>query len=320
MKFIKKKILVTGGSGFFGSHLVKQLLSDGHQVCVTTKYDSIFENIRLAKVWNKIKILECDLRNNNSIDQINKFKPEIIFHLAAYNDVKGSFENYTEALESNVIATSNLLERAKNYSQLIYISTSEIYGKQDVKKLFSENLKPSPVSPYSIGKYTGELYAKMHMEQFNKPIKILRPFNIFGETQSVKAVIPELILKFLQNENVKITNGTQTREFNYVGNTVNFLISAMAVDSLIGKVINVSDGTEINIRNLSKILKRLTNSKSKIIVGGLKERKSEIYRMKASTSNMKKYLKNTKIITFEEGLKKTIDWHKNNYPKINDIC
>jgi nucleoside-diphosphate-sugar epimerase len=319
MKY-KKKILVTGGSGFFGSHLVKQLLLKGHQVCITTKYDSIIENIRLAKVWNKIKVLECDLRNNNSIDQINKFKPDIIFHLAAYNDVKGSFENYAEALESNTIATSNILERSKDYEQLIYISTSEIYGKQNKKKKFNENMKPSPFSPYSIGKYAGELYAKMHMEQFKKPIKIFRPFNIFGETQSIKAVIPELISKFLQNENVKITNGTQTREFNYVGNTVNFLIEAMEVKSLIGQVINISDGAEINIRNLAKILKRLTNSKSRIIVGGLKERKSEIYRMKASRVNMNKYLKKTKIITFEQGLKRTIDWHKNQYPKIYDIC
>lgn len=318
MKF-KKKILVTGGSGFFGSHLVKQLILNGHNVCVTTKYDSVFENVRLANIWKKIKILECDLRNINSIDAINKFSPDIIFHLAAYNDVKGSFENYTEALESNAIATSNLLEGLKSYSQFIYISTSEIYGKQNEKKLFSENLKPSPISPYSIGKYAGELYAKMHMEQFKKPIKILRPFNIFGETQSVKAVIPELILKFLQNKDVKITNGIQTREFNYVGNTVNFLLEAMQTSSLNGKIINVSDGTEISIRDLAKTIKILTNSKSKIIIGGLEERKSEIYRMKASVVKMKKFIKKPKIISFKYGLKKTISWYKNNYPKIFEL-
>ena len=89
------KIFITGAEGFFGSHLVKQLILNGHNVCVTTKYDSVFENVRLANIWKKIKILECDLRNNNSIDAINRFSPDIIFHLAAYNDVKGSFENYS---------------------------------------------------------------------------------------------------------------------------------------------------------------------------------------------------------------------------------
>lgn len=316
---MKSNILVTGGSGFFGSHLVKYLLSKGHNVSITTKYDSVFENIRLAKVWNKIKVIECDLRNYNSIDQINKIKPDVIFHLAAYNDVKGSFENFTESLESNVIATSNLLEGLKSYKQFIYISTSEIYGKQKNNKLFSENLKPAPISPYSVGKYSGELYAKMHMQEFKKPIKILRPFNVFGESQSVKAVIPELILKFLRNENVKITNGTQTREFNYVGNTVNLISKAMETKSLFGEIINISDGAEISIRNLAKTLKMLTNSKSKIIIGGLKERKSEIFRMKASIVNMNKHIKDVKILSFEQGLQKTIKWYKNNYPKIYEF-
>jgi nucleoside-diphosphate-sugar epimerase len=315
----KKNILVTGGSGFFGSHLVKQLVLKGHKVCITTKYNSIFENIRVADVWSKIKVLECDLRNNNSIENINKFNPDIIFHLAAYNDVKGSFENYKEALDSSIIATSNLLEGIKNYSQFIYISTSEIYGKQNEKKLFSENLKPAPISPYSIGKYAGELYAKMHMEQFKKPIKILRPFNIFGEAQSTKAVIPELILKFLQNQDVRITNGSQTREFNYVGNTVNFLLKAMEINSLTCNIINISDGTEISIRDLARTLKILTNSRSKIIIGGLDERKSEIYRMKSSTAKMKRHIKETKIISFKDGLKKTIDWYSNNYVKIFEL-
>ena len=304
----KSKVLVTGGSGFIGSHLVKALIKNGYKVAITTKYDSIYENIRLFKIWNKIKVIESDLRYSNTINKINEFGPNTIFHLAAYNDVKGSFSNYSEALESNIIGTSNLLENLKNYKQFIYISSSEVYGYQNIKNYFSEKMQPYPISPYAIGKYSGEIYAQMHMSHLKKPIKILRPFNVFGEMQSEKAVIPELIKKFINNEVVKITQGKQTREFNYVGNTVSFLIKAMKNKKLFNNITNISDGNEIPIRNLAKKIKKLTSSKSKLIIGGIPERKTEIRRMKADTKKMKKLTDMQKNYSFDEGLKKTIKW------------
>ena len=316
---MKSKILVTGGSGFIGSHLVAKLVRDGHQVAITTKYDSVYENIRLFKIWNKIKVIECDLRYSNAVNKINNFSPKIIFHLAAYNDVKGSFSNYNEALESNIIGTSNLLENLKKYEQFIYISSSEVYGYQEKKSIFFEKMKAHPISPYSIGKYSGELYAQMHMKHMKKPIKILRPFNIFGEMQSNKAVIPELIEKFLNNNVVRITKGSQTREFNYVGNSVNFFMKALKNDKLFNNIVNISDGNEISIKSLAKKIQQLTKSKSKLIIGGLPERKTEIYRMKASTKKMKQLINQKKIISFEEGLSKTINWYKNQKKIFSDF-
>ena len=103
---MKSRILITGGSGFIGSHLVNKLIHANYEVAITTKYDSIYENIRLFNNWKNIKVIECDLRHSNSIKKINDFNPKIIFHLAAYNDVKGSFSNYSETLESNIIGLS----------------------------------------------------------------------------------------------------------------------------------------------------------------------------------------------------------------------
>jgi len=316
---MKKKILITGGSGFIGSHMVRHLLNKNYEIAITTKYDSIYENIRLYSLWNKIKIIECDLRHSNSIKKINDFNPKIILHFAAYNDVKGSFLNYNEALESNTIGTANLLENLNKYEQFIYISTSEVYGYQKKGLLFNEKLLPHPISPYSIGKYAGELYAQMHMKHMEKPIKILRPFNVFGETQSEKAVISELVEKFLNNSVVKITKGNQTREFNYVGNTVNLIAQVINNKSFFNNITNISDGNEITIKDLARKIKRITNSKSKLLIGGLKERPTEIYKMKASISKMKSFLNNKKkLISFEEALKKTIIWHKNKN-KLNSI-
>jgi len=308
---MKNKILVTGGSGFIGSHMVRELIKRNYEIAITTKYDSVYENIRLYNLWKKIKVIECDLRHSNSIDKIKDFNPKIILHFAAYNDVKGSFLNYNEALESNTIGTANLLENLKSYEQFVYISSSEVYGYQKKGLLFHEKLPPHPISPYSIGKYAGELYAQMHMQHMHKPIKILRPFNVFGEAQSNKAVIPELIEKFIKNETVKITKGFQTREFNYVGNTVNFLHQALNKNSFFNNIVNISDGNEISIKTLAKKIQKLTNSRSKLIIGGLSDRPTEIHKMKASVKKMKCLLsENSKLISFEEGLVKTINWYK----------
>jgi dTDP-glucose 4,6-dehydratase len=309
---MKRKILVTGGSGFIGSHLVKELIKKNFAVAITTKYESLYDNIRLKEVWEEIEIIECDITYSSNIKKIKKYKPEIIFHLAAYNDVKGSFNNYEDSLLSNATGTANLLENLDKFSQFIYVSTSEIYGEQDTG-IFRENLKPNPISPYSIGKYSGEMYAAMHMKFYNKPIKIIRPFNVFGSYQSAKAVIPELILKFLKNETVKITKGKQTREFNYVNNTVKYFLKVLDNNKCFNKTINISDGHEINIENLAKKIKYLTNSNSKIIVGGLKERNSEIKKMSSSNVLRNKILGRIKKISFENGLIETIKWHRDFY-------
>jgi len=304
-----KKILITGGSGFIGSHLTRKCVKEGYKVAITTKYNSIFENIRLTDVWKKIKVIESDLRNSDTIDKINKFNPDIIFHLAAYNDVGGSFSNVQESLTSGLMATSNLLEGVKKYEQFIYISTSEIYGFQ--KKIpFVENMVPQPLSPYSIGKYSGELYANMFMKFYKKPVKIIRPFNAYGPWQSMKAVIPETIIKCLIGEDIKTTKGTQTREFNYVENLVDGFLTCMKSKKTFGEVYNIGSNQEIRIRDVVKLIHRLTVSKSDLKIGALKSRKTDISRMKSNYTKFNKttnWRPNKNLII---GLNLTINWYK----------
>ena len=109
----------------------------------------------------------------------------------------GSFNNFNESLTSNILGTANLLEGIKNYEQFIYISTSEVYGKQK-NKPFSENMKPTPISPYSVGKYGGELYANLFMNFYKKPIKIIRPFNALDHGKARKQSYLKLLLNVLK--------------------------------------------------------------------------------------------------------------------------
>ena len=128
--FKNKKILVTGGSGFIGSHLVNKLVSLKSNLTVTVKYNSIIDNQRLVNVWNKIKVVEADLRNTDSVLSLKNKKFDYIFHLAAYNHVGDSFTHISETINSNLFSTINLLEHGPKYNKFIHMGSSEIYGLQ----------------------------------------------------------------------------------------------------------------------------------------------------------------------------------------------
>lgn len=313
-----KKILITGGSGFIPSHVVRRLVKMGADVTVMVKYNSLIDNIRLVDTWDEIQIIEADLRNLDSLQQIKKLKPEIVIHMAAYNHVGDSFIHVNEALMSNAVGTANLLESYEDYELFIYTSTSEIYGYQ-TSVPFIESMIPSPISPYSIGKYSGELYARMKCEQQHRPIVMLRPFNTFGPYQSTRAIIGELICKCIRGEMIETTKGDQTREFNFVENIVDAFISVIErKDITIGKTINIGGGEEVKIKELVSLIHQMTESKSELRIGSLEYRPTEIWRMYTDAKYAREFLNWKPIISFHEGLEKTVNWYQDYLKSISN--
>ena len=304
-----KRVLVTGGSGFIASHLTRRLVDLGAEVSITTKYNSVVDNVRVADLWSRINVIEADLRNLDSMRQVTGLKPHVIYHFAAYNHVGDSFLHVNEVMDSNAKGTSNLLDTYGDYERFIYISTSEVYGYQE-RVPFEESMNPLPISPYAIAKYGGELYARMHMEQIKKPIVVLRPFNAFGPYQSPRAVISEIIETCLQGKPMRSTEGKQTRDFNFVGNLVDGFILAAEKDAAIGKVINVGSGREISIRDLILTIHELTGSSSELQFGALPTRPTEIWRMVAANQRAGDHLGWQPQISFEDGLRQTIEWYR----------
>lgn len=306
----KKRILVTGGAGFIGSHLTKRLVRLGADVTVMVKYKSLIDNIRLSSIWRDINIIEADLRNIDSLRQLDSYKHfDFVFHLAAYNHVGDSFLHVNEALLSNAVATANLLEGMSDYGRFIYTSTSEVYGFQ-LSVPFEEEANPFPISPYAIGKYAGELYARMKRHQTNRPIVCIRPFNTFGPYQSDRAVIPELIIKCLLGSPIETTEGIQTREFNYVDNIIDGFLAVATVDTPPVEVINIGSNREIAIRDLIHKIHELADSRSELRIGALPNRPTEIWRMCASNERANRLLGWKPKVPFDEGLKKTVDWYR----------
>lgn len=304
-----KRVLVTGGSGFIGSHLVHRLLGDGSQVAVLVRYGNLVKNERLRACWDRITVIEADLRNRGALEAARAFAPDVVFHLAAYNHVGESFRQVEECFDVNAKGTANLLDVCPGNEAFLYMSTSEVYGHQ-TSVPFVESMCPEPKSPYSITKYTGELYCRMkqRMGTGGPRIVVLRPFNTFGPYQSSKAIIPELIIKCLRGLPVVTTAGEQTREFNYVEDIVDGLVTAAAHREKIEGPVNIAAGEEIPIRDLVTKIHALTASRSELKIGALPYRPNEIWRMYADASRARELLGWKPRFGLDEGLRRTVTW------------
>ena len=310
MKHLRnKKILVTGGAGFIGSHLTKKLVELGAKVSVIVKYNSIIDSPRLVSVWNRINIIEADLRNTDSVAEMKKSNFDIVFHLAAYNHVGDSFKHVFENVNSNLLSTVNLLNHGPKIKKLVHMGTSEIYGIQKVLP-FNSMEKPNPMSPYGVTKYASELFSLLKSKHTNLNLLCVRPFNTFGPYQSEKAIIPEIILKCIQNKDIKTTAGRQTREFNYVENIIDgiLFLDKKIKHSLIP--INIGSNTPISIKELVKKIHNYSGSSSKLRIGSIKYRPNEIWKMQANNKFIISKGWRPKI-NFDVGLKNTIKWYQN---------
>ena len=310
MKKLKnKKILVTGGAGFIGSHLVKRLVSLRCKVSVTVKYNSLIDNPRLVKIWDKINLIETDLRNTDSVKEMSKKNFDLIFHLAAYNHVGDSFKHVMENVNSNLISTINLLNNGPKFKKFVHMGTSEIYGLQKTLP-FNEREKPNPMSPYGLTKFASELFVLLKSRYSNKQILCVRPFNTFGPYQSEKAIIPEIIIKSLLNKNIETTLGNQTREFNYVDNIVDGILLSSKKINFFDEPFNIGSNNPIKIKDLVKKIHNLTNSKSKLKIGAKKYRPNEIWKMQAENKFIINKVGWKPVVNFNQGLTNTIQWYK----------
>lgn len=310
MKLHGNKVVVSGGSGFIGSHLVRRLLNEGAEVGVIVRYGNVVKNERLSWCWDRIRVIEADLRNRGALEAVRRFEPEIVFHLAAYNHVGQSFTQVEECFDVNAKGTANLFDVCEGASRFVYISSSEVYGHQQSIP-FVECMKPRPLSPYAITKYAGELYCRMKQRiENNGRTVILRPFNAYGPYQSSKAIVPELILNCLRGLPIECTKGEQTREFNFVEDLVDGFILAATLTKASPGPINLAAGEEIAIRDLVQLIAQLTESKSELRIGALPDRPTEIWRMRGDNARAKEWLGWEPRTSIKQGLRKTVEWFR----------
>jgi UDP-glucose 4-epimerase len=306
-----RRVLVTGAAGFIGSHLTRRLVAEGADVHVLTGEVSSVYPGRLLDVRDGITLHEGNLTDRTAMEALAKAaRPSVIFHLGAYTHVGKSWYRVDECVQTNVQGTVNLLLALEgtSYDRFIYTGTSEIYGGIDVP--FREDAKVNPISPYAVSKYAGERFCQMYQQGLEWPIVLVRPFNAYGPAQSPDRIIPETIVRALRGQDLALTSGRQTREFNYVEDIVEGYVKLAQTDGIEGELFNIGGGEEVTIRKVVEEILDLMGNPIEPKFDALEHRPNEIWRMYCDSSKAREKLGWEPRFSLRDGLDATIAWYR----------
>jgi UDP-glucose 4-epimerase len=301
------KVLVTGGAGFIGSNIVDGLIQNGYKTYVVDNLSSGKRDFLHPEAeFHSINILEDDFSSF-----FEKIRPDAVIHLAAQINVQKSIEKSAHDAEINILGTLKVLELCKVYnSKLIYSSSAAVYGNP-VFLPVNERHPIKPLSNYGISKYTPEMYISLYSEQYNLDYTILRYANVYGirqEAEGEGGVVSVFIKKMLKNDPPVIYgNGEQTRDFIYVEDIVSANLAALVKECR--GVLNISCNEEITINTLVEEINNLLNTKLSPI--HKKYRRGDILNSCLDNELALKQLNWKPVFTLREGLRKTIEYYKN---------
>ena len=308
------KILVTGGAGFIGSHLVDALVGRKNQVRVLDNLST--GDIRnLAPVVDRIEFIKGDLRNERVLKKAVQ-GVEVIFHQGALRSVPKSVDNPVEYHQVNATATLHLLRFAKEFRvrKVVYASSSSVYGDRTALPQ-KEEMTPFPQSPYAASKLVCEVYAGLFTRLHGLQTVGLRYFNVFGPRQSLEnqyaVVVPKFITCLLTNRPPPVHgDGRQTRDFTFVKEIVQANLRAAVAPRASGQVFNIANGERHSVLDLYRVLSRQTGAKVKPVF--LPPRLGDVLHTWADIRKAKNLLGFTPRVGFVNGLVETVAWFDRN--------
>jgi len=309
----QKQVLVTGGAGFIGSELVRQLSELKFKI-------TIFDNLTsgrkkyIEKIPN-VKLVKGDITNRTLV---NKIVPsaDYIINLAALPFIPDSFFYPAEFFDINTSGTINLVTacfKSKKLKKFVHISSSEIYGSALTVPM-SESHPTLPQSTYATSKLAADRAVFTLSKEHDLPSVIIRPFNSFGPRITQPYIIPEIITQLLRGSTIKLGNIESERDFTYVSDTASGLISAMIRDECIGETINLGSGSSIKIKNIVKIASKILKKKVIIKTDKKRFRPYDVQKLLCDNKKAKKLLNWKPTVSFEQGMAMTINWMKSNKP------
>jgi UDP-glucose 4-epimerase len=316
----KKTYVVTGGAGFIGSHIAARLLQDGQTV-------RIVDNLLTGKQENLdyLKSLNGDLSVHPvSITEFHALHPvfegaEVVFHQAALPSVPLSVESPLETHAHCVTGTLHVLKAAQETGvrRVVYAASSSAYGDQEGEfKL--ETMSPGPISPYGAAKLAAEYYCKVFYACYGLETVALRYFNVFGARQDPNsqyaAVIPKFITLMLEGKSPRIFgDGSQSRDFTYIDNIVHGNLLAAEAPDAAGQMMNLATGGQVSLNELITMLNKVMGMNIEPIYEPA--RAGDILHSRAGIEKVQDLLDFAPIVTFEEGLRRTVEWYKEHIEK-----
>ncbi|GER79828.1 MAG: SDR family oxidoreductase [Anaerolineales bacterium] len=303
-------VLVTGGAGFIGSHIVRGLLERGDRVRVL---DNFSTGKRGSLDGLDVEIVEADLRDASRLTEACR-GVETVFHQAAFVSVPQSMQEPLDCFDVNVTGTASLLEAARKHGvkRVVFASSAAVYGDSDAYPL-SEETPLRPLSPYASSKRVDEIYGQLYTASFGVEVVGLRYFNVYGPRQrpdsQYAAAVPIFIRRLLDNKPVTIFgDGGQTRDLIFVGDVVRANFVAAAHPSAPGGVFNICTGNETRILDLVEILQDLFPSAPAPEFAA--PRAGDIYRSIGSPQKAAETIGFRAEVSLTDGLARTAEWMK----------
>lgn len=314
-----RRVLVTGGDGFIGSHLVDRLLDEGAAVRVLVHYTPSGRLGWLHGREQDVEILPGDVRDGERVFQAVEGM-EVVFHLAALIGIPYSYVSPESYVQTNVTGTYHVLNssRRAGVDRVVHTSTSEVYGT--ARSVPIDEAHPlQPQSPYSATKIGADMLAMSFHHSFELPVAIIRPFNTYGPRQSTRAVIPSLLGQLYGDaERVRVGAVSPTRDFNFVSDTVSGFLAVASSDRAAGEVVNIGSGQEISIGDLIELLFEVTGLRKEIVVENerLRPTGSEVQRLLCDNTRAREWAGWKPEVSLEEGLRATAAWVRQNLSEL----
>ena len=317
-----KNIIVTGGAGFLGSHLIDKLIQDKKNkiICLDILDKNKCINLKIAKKYRNFKYIKCDINNSKNLTKILPKRIDIVFHFSSIVGVSDYIDKPHLLIKSIIEASSNILDMCvKKKAKLYYASTSEVYGKNS-KIPWSENDDRVLGHPgvdrwsYSSGKALIEHLIHAYHKKYNLNFTIFRFFNIYGPRQRENFVVSKNINNIINKKPVEIyDHGNMTRCFTYISDAINCVMKAFYSPKSNLKTFNIGNKTEVKIKEIINYAVKIFPGKVKVVNIDTKKKYGakyqDIQRRVPNVSYVKKILNWEAKISYKAGVKKTLEWY-----------
>lgn len=311
------KVVVTGGAGFIGSHLIDRLLKSGHSVINIDNFDPFYpestkrDNIKGHFEYDTYSIYEVDIRDKYALSDIISVDTDVIVHLAAKAGVRPSIIDPVSYQEVNVAGTQNMLEvaRYKEIKQFVFASSSSVYGKNPNVPWKEDDAVLQPISPYASTKVSGELLGHVYSHLYDIRFIALRFFTVYGPRQR-----PDLAIhKFLKliSEGKKITlygDGSTQRDYTFIEDIVNGIVAAIDYKESMYELINLGNNQTIKLLELVEAIEEASGLTAKLSFG--EEQPGDVKQTWANVTKASKLLNYNSDYSIYEGLTKFSEWYK----------
>ena len=302
-----KRVAVTGGTGFLGSHVVRRLVREGAVVCVVDRSRKQGDLDRLADSWGAFEWCQIDLEDRRALGMtLQRLQPSYVFHLAGRVDLSRTAEMAEACMRENVFATANLLWALEGVAleAFVFASSTEVYGHNPLP--FHEDQPLDPPSPYAISKVAAEHLCRFFAKAYRFPTVIVRISTVYGPQQAEARLIPSAILAILHGEPLKMTSGEQRRDFIYIEDAVEGVLRAATVPAARGETINLGSEHAISLREVIDTIRRLMGTSWQPVYGALVRRIGEPEVWSCSWGKAKRLLDWEPSTSLAEGLGEVI--------------